>query len=148
MVVLTAETCWALNEYWIYNKISGIKLVSLYSTINEEVLCYVLLIKYHSNDHIKLDDKIAAYCMYEREKQHMPGLEEWTWLKETMYGRDCSIKMGLISGMGGRPVNLLKPTGYVMHQKFNIQQLYVLLTLHLCVLYLSENKQRLVPVTA
>ena len=29
MVVLTAETCWALNEYWIYNKISGIKLVSL-----------------------------------------------------------------------------------------------------------------------
>ena len=33
MVVLTAETCWALNEYWIYNKISGIKLFSLYSTI-------------------------------------------------------------------------------------------------------------------
>ena len=32
MVVLTAETCWALNEYWIYNKISGIKLVSLYSS--------------------------------------------------------------------------------------------------------------------
>jgi hypothetical protein len=31
-----------------------------------------------------------------------------------------------------------------MHQQFNIQQLYVLLTLHLCVLYLSENKQRLV----
>ena len=29
MVVLTAETCWALNEYWINNKISGIKLVSL-----------------------------------------------------------------------------------------------------------------------
>ena len=29
MVVLTAETCWALNEYWIYNKISGIKLVFL-----------------------------------------------------------------------------------------------------------------------
>ena len=27
MVVLTAETCWALNKYWINNKISGIKLV-------------------------------------------------------------------------------------------------------------------------
>ena len=27
MVVLTAETCWALNEYWMNNKISGIKLV-------------------------------------------------------------------------------------------------------------------------
>ena len=44
--------------------------------------------------------------------------------------------------------NLLKPTGYVMHQQFNIQQLYVLPTLYLCVLYLSENKQRLVPLTA
>ena len=45
-------------------------------------------------------------------------------------------------------VNLLKPTGYVMHQQFNIQQLYVLPPLYLCVLYLSENKQRLVPLTA
>ena len=45
-------------------------------------------------------------------------------------------------------VNLLKPTGHVMHQQFNIQQLYVLPTLYLCVLYLSENKQRLVPFTA
>ena len=44
--------------------------------------------------------------------------------------------------------NLLKPTGYVMHQQFNIQQLYVLPTLYLCVLYLSENKQRLVPLTS
>ena len=44
--------------------------------------------------------------------------------------------------------NLLKPTGHVMHQQFNIQQLYVLPTLYLCVLYLSENKQRLVPLTS
>ena len=44
--------------------------------------------------------------------------------------------------------SLLKPTGYVMHHQFNIQQLYVLPTLYLCVLYLSENKQRLVPLTA
>jgi len=44
--------------------------------------------------------------------------------------------------------NLLKPTGYVMHQQFNIQQLYALSTLYLWVLYLSENKQRLVPLTA
>ena len=44
--------------------------------------------------------------------------------------------------------NLLKPTSRVMHQQFNIQQLYVLPTLYLCVLYLSENKQRLVPLTA
>ena len=45
-------------------------------------------------------------------------------------------------------INLLKPTGHVMNQQFNIQQLYVLPTLCLCVLYLSENKQRLVPLTA
>jgi len=43
---------------------------------------------------------------------------------------------------------LLNPTGYAMHQLFYIQQLYVLLTLYLCVLYLSENKQQLVPLTA
>ena len=36
-------------------------------------------------------------------------------------------------------INLLKPTGQVMHQQFNIQQLYALPTLYLCFLYLSEN---------
>ena len=45
-------------------------------------------------------------------------------------------------------INLLQPTGHVMHHQFYIQQLYVLPTLYLCVLYLSENKQRLVPLTA
>jgi len=45
-------------------------------------------------------------------------------------------------------INLLKPTGHVMHQQFNIQQLYALPTLYLRVLYLSANKQRLVPLTA
>ena len=45
-------------------------------------------------------------------------------------------------------INLLTPTGYVMHHQFNIQQLYALPTLYLCVLYLSENKQRLLPLTA
>jgi hypothetical protein len=45
-------------------------------------------------------------------------------------------------------INLLKPTGHVMHHQFNIQQLYALPTLYLCVLCLSENKQRLVPLTA
>ena len=58
-----------------------------------------------------------------------------------------------INTMGGQNVrylniNILKPTGHVMHQQFNIQQLYALPTLYLRVLYLSENKQRLVPLTA
>jgi hypothetical protein len=47
-----------------------------------------------------------------------------------------------------KDIKLLKPTCHVMHQQFNIQQLYALPTLYLCVLYLSEIKQRLVPITA
>jgi hypothetical protein len=43
--------------------------------------------------------------------------------------------------------NPLKPTGYVMHHQLNIQQLCALPTPYLCILYLSENKQRLVPLT-
>jgi hypothetical protein len=45
-------------------------------------------------------------------------------------------------------VNLLNPTSHVMHQQFNIQQLYALHTLYLCVLYLSENNHRVVSLTA
>jgi len=44
--------------------------------------------------------------------------------------------------------NLLKPTVYVMHQQFNIEQLQAQNTLHLLVFCLSENKQRLVPLKA
>ena len=61
-------------------------------------------------------------------------------------GRPWSVSHGL--QRGNSKINLLKPTGHVMHQRFNIQQLYVLPALYLCILYLSENKQRLVPLTA
>jgi len=40
-------------------------------------------------------------------------------------------------------INLLKPTGYVMHQQFYIQQLYALPTFYLFVLYLSQGGGRL-----
>ena len=53
-----------------------------------------------------------------------------------------------ISNTDNLYLNLLKPTGHVMHQQFSIQQLHVLPTLYLCVLYLSENKQLLLPLTA
>ena len=33
-------------------------------------------------------------------------------------------------------INLLKPTGHVMHQQFNIQQLYVLPTLFMCFVFI------------
>jgi hypothetical protein len=53
-------------------------------------------------------------------------------------------QMGFNSAFKG-----LKPIGHVMHQQFNIRQLYILHhILYLCVLYLSENKQRLVQLTA
>jgi len=35
-----------------------------------------------------------------------------------------------------------------MNQQFNIQKLHALPTPYLCVLYFSQNKQRLVPLTA
>jgi hypothetical protein len=47
-----------------------------------------------------------------------------------------------------KKIIILNPTGHVMHHQFNIQQLHALPTLYLCVSYLSENKQRLVPLTA
>jgi len=60
----------------------------------------------------------------------------------------CASSLDGFIFLHGTYFNLLKPTGYVMHNQFNIQQLYALPTLYLCVLYLSENKQRLVPLTA
>jgi len=44
--------------------------------------------------------------------------------------------------------NLLKPTGYVMHHQFNIQQFYALPTLYLCVLYLAVRLSIQVQVTS
>jgi len=45
-------------------------------------------------------------------------------------------------------IRLSNPAVYVMHQQINIQKLYALPALYLCVLYLSEKKQRIVPFTA
>ena len=76
-------------------------------------------------------------------------------LLEQLYNRTknikykgCEKKYFLEIQLSGAYINLSKPTGYVMHHQFNIQQLYALPIPYLCVLYLSENKQRLVPLTA
>ena len=68
----------------------------------------------------------------------------WNYNNHLCNGRFLNILMGTYVKL----INLLKSTGHVMHQQFNIQQLYVLPSLYLCVLYLPENKQRLVPLTA
>jgi len=39
-------------------------------------------------------------------------------------------------------------SGHYTYRQFNIQQLYVLPTLYLCVLFGSQNKQQLFPYTA
>jgi len=63
----------------------------------------------------------------------------WQFLSWSL-GRKSSV----VASKGRAPnkhFNLLKPTGRVMHhQQLNIQQLYALPTLYLCVLYLSEKK--------
>jgi len=51
----------------------------------------------------------------------------------------CASFLGGFIFLHGISFNHLKPTGYMIHQQFNIQQLYALLTLYLCILYLSEN---------
>ena len=74
--------------------------------------------------------------------QYGPKLNSLKYLCRFAFPNFIKIRLVVLK------INLLKSAGYVMHQQFNIQQLYVLPTLYLCVLYLSENKQRLVPLTA
>ena len=75
--------------------------------------------------------------------------QQFNLLKPTGYVMHQQFNILKLTGyVMHQQFNLLKPTGYVTHQQFNIQQLYVMLTLYLCVLYLSENKQRLVLLTA
>ena len=67
-------------------------------------------------------------------------IEESWKLRVKMYTIEVAVLMNWI--------NILMPTGYYIYHQFNIQQLYAMPALYLCVLYLSENKQRLVPLTA
>jgi hypothetical protein len=51
---------------------------------------------------------------------------------------DISFKYGLLQNQNC--INLSNPSGYAMHHQFNIQQMYALPTLHLCVcVYLRTN---------
>ena len=89
------------------------------------------------------------FCIYLRTNSDLCHLQH----KLTgFYNQMKSVYSAVWTGSLNKAVcalfNLLKPTCYVMHHQFNIQQLYALPTLYLCVLYLSENKQRLVPLTA
>jgi len=50
-----------------------------------------------------------------------------------------SFKLPIILDYLFHVFNLLKPTGYVMHHQFNIQQLYALSTLYVFCIYLRTN---------
>ena len=50
--------------------------------------------------------------------------------------RKCQVSTLTYTKVLNPVYNILKPTGYVMHYQFNIQQLYALPTLYLCVLCL------------
>ena len=86
-------------------------------------------------------EKLCLFCKDPRPNKHYSDV-----LYERMYS--ITETVSVYCAIGPACFNLLKPTGHVMHQQFNIRQLYVLPTLYLCVLYLSENKQRLVSLTA
>ena len=90
---------------------------------------------------------------FERKDKRNCTCSQFIFLR--IYWKEASVRLTFVTSVPNRLrltqnvfINLLKPTGHVMHQLFNIQQLYVLPTLYLCVLCLSENKQRLVPLTA
>ena len=83
-----------------------------------------------------------------KNKEYKTDAEEDIFLSTHMILWKASISGRLKPFICLQSINILHPTGYVMHQQSNIQQLYVLPTLYLCVLYLSENKQRFVPLTA
>ena len=55
--------------------------------------------------------------------------------------RQCSLRAErtLPTALSGHWFSLLKPTGYVMHQQFNIQQLYALPTMYLCFVFIWEQ---------
>ena len=59
----------------------------------------------------------------------------------------CKYSAKLYNNVDVRDVNLSKPTGHVMHQQFNIQQLYALPThcIYVFCIYLRTNS---VPLTA
>jgi hypothetical protein len=63
----------------------------------------------------------------------------YLYIQRCNWGKRCIINK--CKTCARLSINLLKPTGHVMHQQFNFQQLYALSTLYLCVFYLSENKQ-------
>jgi hypothetical protein len=116
-------------------------------TFNNCTLCphriYVFCIYLKTNsDLCHLQYKLIAF--YNRDEKCLQRGTDWVF---KLSGLRFVFK-GLNGTIFLSSINLLKLTGHVMQHQFNIQQFYALPTLYLCVLYLSENKRRIVPLTA
>jgi len=60
-------------------------------------------------------------------------------LKNKGFSPENSHESLRLFSCGRTDINLLKPTGYVMHHQFNIQELYVLPTLYVFCIYLRTK---------
>jgi len=81
---------------------------------------------------LPLDSKVGLDATTTRINISLPGVELHDYTNKST---------SVMQMMTSCKHNLLQPTGHVMHHQFNVQKLYALPTLYLCVLYLSENKQ-------
>ena len=105
---------------------------------SDQLIMYYSLLLFSHN--VRSPDWVTTFLHFAFQAQFL--IVRKIVFLDILCSKECYYIIGVIR------FGLLKPTGYVMHQQFNIQQLHVLPTLYLCVLYLSGNKQRLVPLTA
>jgi hypothetical protein len=76
-------------------------------------------------------------------------IDRWSWCRPRTAGEKYSCNMHHnLTAEWFVHLNLLKSTSYLMHQQFNIRDLYALPALYLCVLYLLDNRQWLVSLTS
>ena len=137
---------------WVLNLYKG-----LYKQASAEC-CKAIKVTTRWRNSAGFKTRIGGIPRYSATKQHVEKCSRWgsqTAASEltdraiiSMEGKGWKCWYGIRLTWHNEELNLLQPADHVMHQQFNIQQLYVLLTLYLCVLYLSENKQRLVSLTA
>ena len=128
-----------------FNCIQFYKILSLFSMRFYEIMQIQTDVEFWTYK-IKKVFRVCLSSSYEVTQYVHPSVHS-SCLAALQWITRCIFKFANVKDLR-LSLNLLNLTGYVMHQQFNIQQLYVLPTLYLCVLYLSENKQRFVPLTS
>jgi hypothetical protein len=104
----------------------------------------------HIKDEIRFTYKKKQYLNLELYRTHLKAAQEWKGIWHLLSSQiHAAINAGAnhkyktiydkLDKLICQQINLLNPTSYVIHHQFNIQQLYALHTLCLCVLYLRTN---------